>query len=89
MIRGANSIRKTLANAIIKPGTRIKNFYRIQINIPLGFEFSFAGLPEVGVSAEAGLSVDFQTEGGAKAIAISSVGGNVGGNLGLGIHYYF
>ena len=61
----------------------------VRVNIPLGFEFSFAGLPEVGVSAEAGLSVDFQTEGGAKAIAISSVGGNVGGNLGLGIDYYF
>ena len=35
----------------------------IRVNIPLGYEFSFAGLPEIGFNAEAGLAIDFQTEG--------------------------
>ena len=61
----------------------------IRVNIPLGYEFSFAGLPEIGFNAEAGLAIDFQTEGGSKAVAFSSIGGNVGGALGLGVHYYF
>lgn len=62
----------------------------VRANIPLGFEFNFAGLPEVGISAEAGLNVDFETNDAAdKALSINSVGGKVGGNLGLGVHYYF
>lgn len=64
----------------------------IRVSIPLGFEFSFAGLPEIGFSAEAGLVIDFAIDratGVDKPIQFSSVGGNVGGNLGLGVHYYF
>lgn len=58
----------------------------IRFNVPLGFEFSFAGLPEIGFSAEAGLMIDlFNNED----LVINSVGGNVGGALGLGVHYYF
>ena len=59
----------------------------LRINIPLGWEFSFNGLPEVGFSMEAGLDYDYVKAG--KASIISSVGGKVGGNLGLGVHYYF
>ena len=61
----------------------------IRVNIPLGYEFSFAGLPEIGFNAEAGIAIDFAVEGNTKPIAFSSIGGNVGGNLGLGVHYYF
>ena len=61
----------------------------IRVSIPLGYEFSFAGLPEIGFNAEAGVAIDFAAEGGTKPISFSSVGGNVGGSLGLGVHYYF
>lgn len=59
----------------------------LRIQIPLGWEFSFAGLPEVGFSAEVGVMIDYVKA--SKAISFRSVGGNVGGNLGLGVHYYF
>lgn len=60
----------------------------LRISIPLGFEWSFDGLPEVGFSAEAGLAYDYRVDT-PKTSSISSVGGNVGGALGLGVHYYF
>ncbi|HLG20696.1 MAG TPA: hypothetical protein VI895_12895 [Bdellovibrionota bacterium] len=63
-------------------GARILRF-----QVPLGYEFSFSGLPEVGFSVEAGVVYDYAKD--AKASRFASVGGNVGGNLGLGVHYYF
>ena len=65
-----------------------KNNNYLRINIPLGYEWSFSGLPEIGFSAEAGIMFDYRTKG-VKQSAISSVGGSVGGALGLGVHYYF
>jgi hypothetical protein len=59
----------------------------LRIQIPLGYEFSFAGLPEVGISAEAGIVYDYIKAN--KASQFQTFGGNVGGNLGLGVHYYF
>ncbi len=59
----------------------------LQINIPLGYEFSFASLPEIGFSAEAGIMLDYAKAG--KSWGFHSVGGTVGGALGLGVHYYF
>ncbi len=66
----------------------------LRFNIPLGFEWSFSGLPELGLSAEAGIMIDYRTKNNAataqqKQMVFSSVGGNVGGALGLGVHYYF
>ena len=61
----------------------------LRVNIPLGFEWSFAGLPEIGLSAEAGVNLDFIVDGPVKPVKVSSVGGSIGGNLGLGVHYYF
>jgi hypothetical protein len=63
----------------------------LRFNLPLGFEFSFAGLPEVGISAEVGLIVDYvKNSAPAKnQMSLYTVGGGTGGNLGLGIHYYF
>ena len=62
----------------------------LRINVPLGYEFSFAGLPEIGFSAEAGIMYDITGfGGGSKTNSIQSVGGNTGGSLGLGVHYYF
>lgn len=61
----------------------------LRVNVPLGFEWSFAGLPEIGFSAEAGINLDFIVDGPVKPVKASSVGGLVGGNLGLGVHYYF
>ncbi len=65
-----------------------KNNNVLRVNVPLGFEWSFTGLPEVAFSAEAGIMWDYRTKG-VKASSFSSVGGNVGGALGLGVHYYF
>jgi hypothetical protein len=64
------------------------NLRVLRISIPLGYEFSFAGLPEVGFSFEAGVVMDYYQDAN-DAFGFSSVGGNVGGNLGLGVHYYF
>jgi hypothetical protein len=64
------------------PGGRVLRF-----QIPLGYEFSFAGLPEIGFSAEAGAVYDYVKDGSQSQF--QTVGGNVGGNLGLGVHYYF
>ncbi|MCB0308993.1 MAG: hypothetical protein KDD48_06440 [Bdellovibrionales bacterium] len=64
----------------------------IRVSIPLGLEFSFSGLPEIGFSAEAGLVIDFAIDrptGVDKPVQFSSVGGQIGGALGLGVHYYF
>ncbi len=66
-----------------------KNNNLLRMNIPLGFEFSFAGLPEIGFSAEAGLMWDYMLSGANKGMQLSSVGGLLGGALGLGVHYYF
>ena len=60
----------------------------LRIMVPLGMEFAFSGLPEVGISAEVGFIYDYLMDLG-DASRISSVGGTVGGNLGLGVHYYF
>ncbi|HMR25593.1 MAG TPA: hypothetical protein PKC21_09605 [Oligoflexia bacterium] len=57
----------------------------VRISVPLGFEWSFAGLPEIGFSAEAGLAIDLNTSTGADQTDLSTVGGG----LGVGIHYYF
>ena len=65
-----------------------KNDNTLRINVPLGFEFAIPGIPEVGLSAEAGIMWDYRTED-AKSSAFNTVGGNVGGSLGLGAHYYF
>lgn len=65
-----------------------KNNGVLRINIPLGFEFSFSGLPEVAFSAEAGIMYDYRTKT-PKQGALSTVGGTAGGALGLGAHYYF
>jgi hypothetical protein len=59
----------------------------LRINVPLGFEWSFAGLPEIGLSAEAGLVWDYGTQG-AKQSRLSTVGG-VGAGFQFGAHYYF
>jgi hypothetical protein len=59
----------------------------LRIGVPLGFEWSFTGLPEVGFSAEAGFVWDYRLSDNASRV--SSVGGNIGGSLGLGVHYYF
>ncbi len=58
----------------------------IRVQIPLGFEWSFSGLPEVAISAEAGMMWDYMID--AKAHHFGTAGG-LGGNLGLGLHYYF
>ncbi|MFH1016859.1 MAG: hypothetical protein V1798_01600 [Pseudomonadota bacterium] len=60
---------------------------QMRFNLPLGFEVSFAGLPEVGFSAEVGLMIDYQKSG--KVWSFNTVGGSIGGSLGLGAHYYF
>ena len=59
----------------------------VRFNLPVGFEFSFDKLPEIGFSAETGLIYDYTR--GTEASNLSTVGGNIGGSLGLGIHYYF
>jgi hypothetical protein len=59
----------------------------LRTQIPLGFEFSFAGLPEIGFNAEAGIVVDYMKA--AKQLQFHTAGGNIGGALGLGVHYYF
>ncbi|MCI5073292.1 hypothetical protein MRY82_10205 [bacterium] len=55
----------------------------IRISVPLGVEWSFAGLPEIGFSAEAGLAIDLDTEAETSQLT------TVGGGFGVGIHYYF
>lgn len=55
----------------------------LRMQIPLGFEFSFAGLPEIGFSTEVGLMYDYAKA--TKTNSISSVGAAAVG----GIHYYF
>ena len=58
----------------------------LRINVPLGFEFSFSGLPEIGLSLEAGFIYDYAKDFLPDAQSrISSVGGAVGGNFGLDI----
>ncbi len=72
----------------------------LAISVPLGFEFNFASLPEIGFSIETGLAVQFDTKGAGKTTTISSLGGGDDGtgtgvgagalaNIGLGVHYYF
>lgn len=63
------------------------NTRAVRVNIPLGFEWSFAGLPEVGFNAEAGIMLDYHK--GTKSWGFQTAGGLIGGNLGLGVHYYF
>jgi hypothetical protein len=60
----------------------------LRFQVPLGFEFNFAGLPEVGFSFEGGIVYDYFKDPN-KQSQIHTVGGNVGGALGLGVHYYF
>jgi hypothetical protein len=59
----------------------------LRVNLPLGYEWSFAGLPEIGFNAEVGVMLDYSKA--AKSYAFNSIGGNLGGALGLGVHYYF
>jgi hypothetical protein len=59
----------------------------LRAQIPLGFEWSFAGLPEIGMNAEVGLVLDYNKA--AKSWAFHSAGGALGAGLGLGVHYYF
>lgn len=69
-----------------------KNNNPLRLNVPLGFEFNFASLPEIGFSIEVGANLDMATKGGSKEVHFSSIGGNGGGtlaNIGLGVHYYF
>lgn len=59
----------------------------LTMNVPLGFEWSFAGLPEIGFNAEAGLMINYMID--AEKWQFASAGGSIGGALGLGVHYYF
>ncbi|MFH1263448.1 MAG: hypothetical protein V1495_08430 [Pseudomonadota bacterium] len=59
----------------------------LRTQIPLGFEWSFAGLPEIGFNAEAGVIIDYIKA--TKQLQFHTAGGNIGGALGLGVHYYF
>jgi hypothetical protein len=58
----------------------------LRVNIPIGFEWSFSGLPEVAISAEAGMTWDYMIDASAHHFGTA---GGLGGNLGLGLHYYF
>jgi hypothetical protein len=85
LINKHNSVVYTgIGLGVIVP-TDSSNIYRF--NLPLGVEFSFAGLRELGFSAETGLVYDYTSSSG--AVTLSTVGGNVGGALGMGVHYYF
>jgi len=59
------------------------------LHIPLGFEFSLAGLPEVGFSFEGGLVYNYAKDAGKVSTLNSSNSDTLGGSLGLGVHYYF
>ena len=59
----------------------------IKFNLPIGVEFSFAGLPEISFGAETGLVFIYQR--GIESTDVATVGGNVGGSLGLSVHYWF
>jgi hypothetical protein len=65
--------------------TAVDNMLRF--NLPVGFEFNFEKLPEIAFSAETGLVYDYTIDKGISTV--STVGGNVGGSLGLGVHYWF
>lgn len=57
--------------------------YILRFEVPLGFEWSFSGLPELGFTADVGLLADYATS--PKTFALSSIGGG----FNWGVHYYF
>lgn len=74
-------------NKVVAAFPAVDNGRAVRVNLPLGFEWSFAGLPEVGFNAEVGVMLDYNKA--TKAWGFQSAGGTIGGALGLGVHYYF
>ncbi len=58
--------------------------YLLRFEVPLGFEWSFAGLPELGFTADVGLLMDYATQN-TKFMRLSTIGGG----FNWGVHYYF
>jgi hypothetical protein len=60
---------------------------RLNVNVPLGFEFSLANAPAVAFSAEMGLTYSYGMD--SENWTLSSNGGGLGGVFTAGAHYYF
>lgn len=68
------------------------NNRRMALNVPVGFEFNVASLPEIAFSVEGGLNVNFAVDNGqdfSDNVSINTASSQIGGNLVLGVHYYF
>lgn len=66
----------------------------MQLNVPVGVEFNAPSLPELAFSIEGGLNIDFPVDVAgdpdfADTVSINTSSSTIGGNLRLGVHYYF
>lgn len=74
------------ASTAATPGLAGEDY--LSFNIPLGFEFSLANVPNVAFSGEMGATFNYATQG-SKTWNFGSNGGGVGAVFTAGAHYYF